>query len=354
MWKRARIWIQRQAYIGIKIFWDNWWYFVATAWFVFVFVLVWQTKVDPACGNGIDWIILVLAISPIAPFMVKYLRVKKLGPVEFFPTDIESAGSREGSFITKWRESGTAETIALRQARDLLSKEQFSDAIPLLFSIIERSQTCWPALTNIGFAYGEGGKQQDFDRSITYSTRALLIEPRNFAAWMNLGLALKHRGVNSDWPRCVECFEKCYIILSHEFNPQLAVERGKSHLFAAQIHESLGNHNRYHKELVFALRDLEQYPAIQEQWLRETMERLEKQNQKGNSLPMKYGARNQLVGKVTDVKKGNVMCQVKLEIPAGSHMASVMTLDSLDELGIKVGDSVKVVVKAVNVLLVKE
>lgn len=69
---------------------------------------------------------------------------------------------------------------------------------------------------------------------------------------------------------------------------------------------------------------------------------------------MKYGARNQIVGKVTGIKKGTLMCEVKLEIPAGSHMASVMTLDSLDELGLKPGDSVKVIVKAVNVLLVKE
>lgn len=69
---------------------------------------------------------------------------------------------------------------------------------------------------------------------------------------------------------------------------------------------------------------------------------------------MKYGARNQLTGKVTEIKKGTMMCQVKLEIPAGSKMSSVMTIDSLEDLGIGEGDSVKVVVKAVNVLLVKE
>ena len=69
---------------------------------------------------------------------------------------------------------------------------------------------------------------------------------------------------------------------------------------------------------------------------------------------MKYGARNQLTGKVTEIAKGTMMCQVRFEIPAGSKMASVMTIDSLDEMGIKEGDSVKVVVKAVNVLLVKE
>lgn len=69
---------------------------------------------------------------------------------------------------------------------------------------------------------------------------------------------------------------------------------------------------------------------------------------------MKYGARNQLIGKVTNIKKDTVMCQVKLEIPTNSSMSSVMTLDSLNELNINEGDNVKVVVKAVNVLLVKE
>ena len=68
---------------------------------------------------------------------------------------------------------------------------------------------------------------------------------------------------------------------------------------------------------------------------------------------MKYGARNQLIGKVTQIKKGGVMCQVKLDVTAGA-MNSVMTLESLDDLGIKEGDNVRVVVKAVNVLLVKE
>ena len=68
---------------------------------------------------------------------------------------------------------------------------------------------------------------------------------------------------------------------------------------------------------------------------------------------MKVGARNKIVGKVTEIKKGSIMCQVNLEIPA-SAMSSVMTLDSLNEMGLKKGDSVQVVVKGVNVLLIKE
>jgi molybdopterin-binding protein len=47
------------------------------------------------------------------------------------------------------------------------------------------------------------------------------------------------------------------------------------------------------------------------------------------------------------------MCLVKVDVPGRSRMASVMTLESLKELGIKRGDTVEVIVKAVNVLLLK-
>ena len=69
---------------------------------------------------------------------------------------------------------------------------------------------------------------------------------------------------------------------------------------------------------------------------------------------MKYGARNQLTGKVLEIKKGDIMCQVRLDVSPGAMMNSVMTMESLNDLGIKKGDSVKIVVKAINVLLVKE
>jgi molybdate transport system regulatory protein len=69
---------------------------------------------------------------------------------------------------------------------------------------------------------------------------------------------------------------------------------------------------------------------------------------------MKYGARNQLTGKITGIKRGDVMCQVTLTIETPAVMNSVMTTESLNDLGIKEGDSVKIVAKAVNVLLVKE
>ncbi|MFH1703234.1 MAG: TOBE domain-containing protein [Nitrospirota bacterium] len=69
---------------------------------------------------------------------------------------------------------------------------------------------------------------------------------------------------------------------------------------------------------------------------------------------MKIGARNQIVGKVIDIKKGDVMVKVKVKIPAESTMTSVFTVESLEDLGIKKGDEVLVVAKAVNVMLMKE
>ncbi len=69
---------------------------------------------------------------------------------------------------------------------------------------------------------------------------------------------------------------------------------------------------------------------------------------------MKIGARNRIEGEVVEVKRGAVMCKARVKIAGGAHMESVMTMDSLDDMGLKVGDKVRVVVKAVNVLLLKE
>jgi molybdopterin-binding protein len=69
---------------------------------------------------------------------------------------------------------------------------------------------------------------------------------------------------------------------------------------------------------------------------------------------MKYGARNNLVGKVTSVASDQVMSLVKFEVRTPAQMASVLTTESLRELNLKVGDEVHLIVKAINVLPVKE
>jgi molybdate transport system regulatory protein len=69
---------------------------------------------------------------------------------------------------------------------------------------------------------------------------------------------------------------------------------------------------------------------------------------------MKYGARNAIKAKVTSVKKGDIMSLVKFEVTVPTGMASVLTTESLEELNLKIGDEVQLVVKAIHVLPVKE
>jgi molybdopterin-binding protein len=68
---------------------------------------------------------------------------------------------------------------------------------------------------------------------------------------------------------------------------------------------------------------------------------------------MKYGARNLIVAKVTSVKKGDVMSLVKFDVTNPHTMSSVLTTESVEELGLAAGDTVELVIKAIHVLPVK-
>ncbi len=69
---------------------------------------------------------------------------------------------------------------------------------------------------------------------------------------------------------------------------------------------------------------------------------------------MKHGARNDIPAEVVSIKRDGVMAQVEAQIVGTEYrITSVMTADSLDELGLQQGDRVHVLAKAVNVLLVK-
>lgn len=69
---------------------------------------------------------------------------------------------------------------------------------------------------------------------------------------------------------------------------------------------------------------------------------------------MKYGARNKVTAKVTSIKSDAVMSLVKFDVTAPAQMASVLTTESVQELNLKVGDTVQLIIKAINVLPVKE
>ncbi len=68
---------------------------------------------------------------------------------------------------------------------------------------------------------------------------------------------------------------------------------------------------------------------------------------------MKYGARNKITATVKSVKKGDVMSLVKFEVNDPHEMASVLTTESVNELKLKKGETVELVIKAIHVLPVK-
>jgi molybdopterin-binding protein len=69
---------------------------------------------------------------------------------------------------------------------------------------------------------------------------------------------------------------------------------------------------------------------------------------------MKTGARNSISGKVKSIKEGDIMSLVKFEVTSPHEMASVLTTESLKDMGLKVGDQVALVVKAIHVLPIKD
>jgi molybdopterin-binding protein len=68
---------------------------------------------------------------------------------------------------------------------------------------------------------------------------------------------------------------------------------------------------------------------------------------------MKPGARNQLTGKVTSIKSDEIMSLVKFSIAVPKEMASVLTTESVKDMGLKIGDEVDLVIKAIHVLPLK-
>jgi molybdopterin-binding protein len=68
---------------------------------------------------------------------------------------------------------------------------------------------------------------------------------------------------------------------------------------------------------------------------------------------MPLSARNQLPGKVQEVRLGDVMAHVIVRV--GKNLVeSVITRSSAEELGLKKGDAVKVVIKSTEVMLQKD
>jgi len=65
---------------------------------------------------------------------------------------------------------------------------------------------------------------------------------------------------------------------------------------------------------------------------------------------MRISARNQIKGTVVEVKKGATTSHVRVDI-GGNIVTSSITNEAVDELDIKVGNAVTVVIKASDVMI---
>ncbi len=68
---------------------------------------------------------------------------------------------------------------------------------------------------------------------------------------------------------------------------------------------------------------------------------------------MKLSARNVLPGRVVAVTKGSTTAHVRVELAPGLIMTSSITNESVDDLGLKVGDAVSAVIKSSDVMIGK-
>lgn len=67
---------------------------------------------------------------------------------------------------------------------------------------------------------------------------------------------------------------------------------------------------------------------------------------------MALSARNQLRGKVTEIQLGSIMAHVTVEV-GENEIESVITRRSAEELNLKTGDMVLVVIKSTEVMIQK-
>ena len=71
------------------------------------------------------------------------------------------------------------------------------------------------------------------------------------------------------------------------------------------------------------------------------------------SLRMKLSARNQIMGKVVSVQRGQTTGHVRIDIGNGIIITSSITNEAIDELALAVGDDATAVIKASDVMVAK-
>ncbi len=66
---------------------------------------------------------------------------------------------------------------------------------------------------------------------------------------------------------------------------------------------------------------------------------------------MKVSARNMIKGKVKKIDIGAVNAEVVIELPNGIEIVSIITKNSVERLGLKVGTEANAIIKASNVII---
>lgn len=69
-------------------------------------------------------------------------------------------------------------------------------------------------------------------------------------------------------------------------------------------------------------------------------------------MSMRTSARNQLLGTVTQLKRGAVNDEVELEVAGGHRIVAIVTHESVDSLGLRVGAEAFALVKSSSIILV--
>ena len=68
---------------------------------------------------------------------------------------------------------------------------------------------------------------------------------------------------------------------------------------------------------------------------------------------MQLSTRNQLKGKIKEIKKGPVSTEVTIDIGGQSMVVASITTGSADSMDLKVGDDVSALIKASSVMIMK-
>ena len=68
---------------------------------------------------------------------------------------------------------------------------------------------------------------------------------------------------------------------------------------------------------------------------------------------MKLSARNQIKGKIVELRKGQTTAHVRIDVGNGVIITSSITNEAVDELALRNGDEVFAVIKASDVMVAK-